>query len=73
MDLLGEHRPRIGEALALRWANVDLATAAAIMGHKNASVLLDVYAQVLRAPKLAAVRMLEGALYSDRPDETAGG
>ena len=42
---------------------VDLATAAAIMGHKNASVLLDVYAQALKAPKLAAARRLEGALY----------
>ncbi len=34
----------------------DLATAAAIMGHKNASVLLDVDAQALRGPKAAAAR-----------------
>jgi hypothetical protein len=44
---------------------VDVATAAAILGHKNASVLLDVYAQALRGPKAAAARTLEGALYGD--------
>jgi hypothetical protein len=42
---------------------VDLATAAAILGHKNASVLLDVDAQALEAPKRAAARRIEGALY----------
>ena len=44
---------------------VDLATAAAILGHKNASVLLNVYAQALRGPKAAAARTLVGALYGD--------
>ena len=54
---------------------VDLATAAAIMGHKNASVLLDVYAQALRAPKRAAAQQLEGALYAvaDPDDAPAAG
>ena len=32
-------------------SGVDVATAAAILGHRNARVLLDVYAQALRAPK----------------------
>jgi len=42
---------------------VDIATAAAILGHKNASVLLDVYAQALRAPKQAAAGAIERGLY----------
>jgi hypothetical protein len=29
-------------------SGIDLATAASILGHKNASVLLDVYARALR-------------------------
>lgn len=44
-------------------AGVDIVTAAAILGHKNASVLLDVYAQALKAPKRAAAGALERALF----------
>ncbi|CAA9291199.1 MAG: hypothetical protein AVDCRST_MAG77-4744 [uncultured Chloroflexi bacterium] len=44
-------------------SGVDITTAAAILGHKNASVLLDVYAQALKAPKLEAAGRLERALY----------
>ena len=43
-------------------SGVDIATAAAILGHKRASVLLDVYAKALRAPKRAAVEKLQAAL-----------
>ena len=46
-------------------SGVHITTAAAISGHKNASVLLDVYAQALSASKLAAMKALEGALYAD--------
>ena len=38
------------------------------MGHKNASVLLDVYTRTLRGPKAAAARTLEGALYGTAAD-----
>jgi len=62
-DAICPHDLRRMTASLLVAGGVDLATAAAIMGHKNASVLLDVYAQALRAPKLAAARRLEGALY----------
>ena len=44
-------------------SGVDIATAAAILGHKHASVLLDVYAQALREPKAKAAARLERALY----------
>ena len=44
-------------------SGVDITTAAAILGHKNASILLDVYAQGLKAPKLEAASKLEHALY----------
>lgn len=43
-------------------SGVDIATAAAIMGHKRASVLLDVYAQALRPNKRAAADKLQAAL-----------
>jgi len=42
---------------------VDIATAAAILGHKRASVLLDVYARALRDPKRAAANKLQAVLY----------
>ena len=42
---------------------VDIVTAAAILGHKRASVLLDVYAKALRAPKRAAADKLQAVLY----------
>lgn len=48
-------------------AGVDITTAAAILGHRNASVLLDVYAQALRAPKLEAATRLERTLYPALP------
>ena len=49
-------------AASLLLANrVDLATAA-ILGHKRASVLLDVYAKALRAPKRAAAERLQATL-----------
>jgi len=43
-------------------SGVDITTAAAIMGHKNASVLLDVYAQALKGPKRAAADKLQAHL-----------
>ena len=39
-------------------SGVDITTAAAIMGHKRATFLLDVYARALRAPKRAAADKL---------------
>jgi len=45
-------------------SGVDIATAAAILGHERASVLLDVYARALRAPKRAAANRLPAALYA---------
>jgi hypothetical protein len=46
---------------------VDIAMAAAILGHKRASVLLDVYARALRAQKRAAADKLEAVLYPLAP------
>ena len=43
-------------------SGVDITTAAAILGHKNASILLDVYAKALRAPKRAAAERLQATL-----------
>jgi integrase len=60
---LSPHDLRRMTASLLVTIGVDLATAAAILGHKNASVLLDVYASALRGSKAAALRKLEGALY----------
>jgi site-specific recombinase XerD len=60
---LTPHDLRRMTASLLVAGGVDVATAAAILGHKNVSVLLDVYAQALRGPKAAAARTLEGALY----------
>ena len=45
-------------------SGVDIATAAAILGHERASVLLDVYARALRAPKRATANRLPAALYA---------
>ncbi len=45
-------------------SGVDISMAAAILGHKRASVLLDVYAHALRAPKRAAATRLQAALYA---------
>jgi integrase len=46
-------------------SGVDIATAA-ILGHRRASVRLDVYARALRAPKRAAAERLQAALYPSR-------
>ncbi len=51
-------------ASLLMASGVDIATAAAILGHERASVLLDVYARALRAPKRAAANRLPAALYA---------
>jgi integrase len=71
-DAICPHDLRRMTASLLVAEGVDLATAAAIMGHKNASVLLDVYAQALEAPKRAAARRLEGALYGVAGGESGG-
>jgi hypothetical protein len=47
---------------------VDIATAAAVLGHKNASNLLDVYAKALRVPKRAAGDKLQAALDAASPE-----
>ena len=60
---LSPHDLRRMTASLLVAGGVDAATAAAILGHKDASVLLDVHARALRGPKAAAARTLEGALY----------
>jgi integrase len=44
-------------------SGVDIVTAAAILGHRRASVLLDVYARALREPKRAAAVRLQALLY----------
>ena len=44
-------------------SGIDLATAASILGHKNASVLLDVYARALRESKRDAAGRLQRLLY----------
>ncbi len=48
-------------------SGVDIATAAAILGHKRASVLLDIYARALRGPKGAAAVRLQALLYPPAP------
>ena len=54
---------RLTSALIRPLAPRDFREAAAILGHKRASVLLDVYAKALRAPKRAAAERLQAALY----------
>ena len=44
-------------------SGIDLATVATILGHKNASVLLDVYARALRESKRDAAGRLQRLLY----------
>ena len=51
-------------------SGVDIVTAAAILGHKRASVLLDVYARALRGPKRAAAERLQALLYPAAPSPT---
>jgi integrase len=51
-------------------SGLDIATAAAILGHKRASVLLDVYARALRGPKRAAAERLQALLYPPAPTAT---
>ena len=48
-------------------SGVDIVTAAAVLGHKRASVLLDVYARALRGPKRAAAVLLQPLLYPPAP------
>jgi integrase len=61
------HDLRRPTASLLVASGVDVATAAAILGHKNASVLLDVYARALQAPKRDAARRLERLLSRREP------
>lgn len=50
-------------------SGVDIATAAAILGHKRASAPLDVCAQALRDPKRAAANTLQAALCPANDDD----
>jgi len=50
-------------------SGVDIATATAILGHKNASVLLDVYAQ---APKRAAGKLEASSTAPPAADRRGG-
>ena len=50
-------------ASLLAEGGADVTTAAAMMGYKRASVLLDIYARAQRAPKRAAVQRLQAVLY----------
>jgi site-specific recombinase XerD len=64
-DVTTEVSPHDFRRLAARLlvaSGVDIATAAAILGHKRASVLLNVYARALRAPKRVAAERLQAAL-----------
>ena len=45
-------------------SGVDITTAASILGHKRASVLLDIYAKALRAPKRAAAEKVQAVLHA---------
>jgi hypothetical protein len=54
-------------------SGVDITTAAAIMGQKNASVLLDVYAKALRAPKIEAMGRVQNALFAGTMPAASGG
>ena len=56
---IAPHDFRRVDASLLVASGVDIATTAAILGHRQASVLLDVYARALRGPKRAAAVRLQ--------------
>jgi integrase len=67
---IAPHDLRRACASVLVASGVDIATTAAILGHRRASVPPDGYARALRGPKRAAAERLQALLFPPAPTAT---